>query len=58
MTRPVAAGAIRHGRHYPDGMSTERQPLTAPECVFCRIVAGEVPATIVAADDELSLIHI
>jgi len=52
VTRPVAAGAIRHGRHYPDGMSTERQPLTAPECVFCRIVAGEVPATIVAADDE------
>ncbi len=52
MNRPIAAGAIPHGRHYPDGMSTERQPLTSPECVFCRIVAGEVPATIVAADDK------
>lgn len=24
-------------------------PVTAPDCLFCRIVAGEVPATIVAS---------
>lgn len=33
-------------------MSPEhREPLTAPECVFCRIVAGEIPADIVAETD-------
>jgi histidine triad (HIT) family protein len=25
--------------------------VTAPDCLFCRIVAGEVPATVVARDD-------
>lgn len=25
--------------------------LTAPDCVFCRIVAGEVPATVVAQNE-------
>lgn len=26
--------------------------LTAPDCLFCRIVAGEVPATMVAENDQ------
>lgn len=26
----------------------DRAPLTAPDCVFCRIVAGELPAEIIA----------
>lgn len=26
--------------------------LTSPECLFCRIVAGEVPATVVATNDD------
>jgi histidine triad (HIT) family protein len=25
--------------------------VTAPDCLFCRIVAGDVPATVVARDD-------
>ncbi len=33
--------------------STESERLTAPECLFCRIVAGEVPATVVASDDAV-----
>ncbi|WP_250444724.1 HIT domain-containing protein [Actinotalea sp. C106] len=28
--------------------SNESAPLTAPDCLFCRIVAGAVPATVVA----------
>lgn len=27
-------------------------PVTAPDCLFCRIVAGEVPATLVAENDS------
>lgn len=27
-------------------------PLTAPDCLFCRIVAGEVPAQLVAENDR------
>lgn len=27
-------------------------PLTSPGCLFCRIVAGEVPATLVAENDD------
>jgi histidine triad (HIT) family protein len=27
-------------------------PATDPDCLFCRIVAGEIPATIVAQDDR------
>lgn len=27
-------------------------PLTSPDCLFCRIVAGDVPATIVATSDD------
>lgn len=27
--------------------------LTSPECLFCRIVAGEIPADVVAADDRV-----
>lgn len=26
--------------------------MTAPDCLFCRIVAGEIPATIAARDDR------
>ncbi len=26
-------------------------PVTAPDCLFCRIVAGEIPATVVAESD-------
>lgn len=37
--------------HYSGGMSHEHDPLTAPDCVFCRIVAGEIPADVVAATD-------
>lgn len=33
-------------------MSPEHhEPLTAPDCVFCRIVAGEIPADVVAGTD-------
>lgn len=28
-------------------------PLTAPDCVFCRIVAGELPADVVASTDRV-----
>lgn len=28
-------------------------PVTAPDCLFCRIVAGAVPATIVAENDQV-----
>lgn len=31
----------------------EHDPVTAPDCLFCRIVAGEVPATIVASTDRV-----
>lgn len=27
--------------------------LTSPECVFCRIVAGEIPADVVLADERV-----
>lgn len=27
------------------------EPLTAPDCLFCGIVAGEIPATVVASTD-------
>lgn len=27
-------------------------PVTVPDCLFCRIVIGEVPATVVAEDDR------
>jgi len=27
-------------------------PVTAPDCLFCRIVAGEVPATMVAENEH------
>ncbi|KGM14298.1 histidine triad nucleotide-binding protein [Cellulomonas bogoriensis] len=34
-------------------MPTTAEPsLTAPDCVFCGIVAGEVPATVVASDER------
>lgn len=33
-------------------MSHEREPLTAPDCIFCQIVAGEIPAEVVATTDE------
>ncbi|MDT0165317.1 HIT domain-containing protein [Actinotalea sp. AC32] len=33
-------------------MTPERSPLTAPDCLFCRLVAGEVPATLVASTDD------
>ncbi|HEY3438022.1 MAG TPA: histidine triad nucleotide-binding protein [Actinotalea sp.] len=33
-------------------MSPTREPLTAPDCLFCRIVAGEVPVDTVASDDR------
>ncbi len=26
-------------------------PVTAPDCLFCRIVAGEIPSTVVAESD-------
>ena len=29
------------------------EPLTAPECLFCRIVAGEIPAEVVARTDTV-----
>jgi histidine triad (HIT) family protein len=29
-----------------------RPPSTSPDCLFCRIVAGTVPATIVATSDD------
>lgn len=32
-------------------MSPEHESLVTPECLFCRIVAGEVPATIVAENE-------
>lgn len=32
-------------------MSPDEAPLTAPDCLFCRVVAGEVPAEVVAATD-------
>ena len=28
-----------------------REPLTAPDCLFCGIVAGQVPATVVASTE-------
>lgn len=28
-----------------------------PDCLFCRIIAGEIPATIVYRDDELTAIR-
>lgn len=33
-------------------MADPSTPLTAPDCVFCRIVAGELPATVVASNDR------
>lgn len=33
-------------------MAHDSTPLTAPDCVFCAIVAGESPATIVASTEE------
>lgn len=32
--------------------SSEPGTLTAPDCVFCRIVAGELPATVVASTER------
>lgn len=32
-------------------MSSPRDPLTAPDCLFCRIVAGAVPAEVIASND-------
>lgn len=29
------------------------EPLTVPDCLFCRIVAGEVPATVVHSTDRV-----
>lgn len=36
--------------HYPAGMSPAA--LTSPDCLFCRLVAGDVPATLVASTDQ------
>lgn len=36
--------------HYPGGMSPAA--LTSPDCLFCRLVAGDVPATLVASTDQ------
>ena len=33
-------------------MTTPQGPLTAQDCLFCGIVAGEVPATVVASSDR------
>ena len=33
-------------------MSPSREPLTAPDCLFCRIIAGEVPVDTVSADEH------
>lgn len=43
---PARAGLPRP--HYPGAMS----PVTAQDCLFCRIVAGEVPATLVAENES------
>ena len=32
-------------------MSPQQEPLTAPDCIFCRIVSGEIPADIVASTE-------
>jgi histidine triad (HIT) family protein len=37
-----------------EGPATRRRD---PACLFCRIVAGELPATVVHADDELLAIR-
>lgn len=34
-------------------MSQEEQPLTAPDCLFCRIVAGELPADVVLSTEQV-----
>ncbi|HCR04282.1 MAG TPA: histidine triad nucleotide-binding protein [Gemmatimonadetes bacterium] len=38
----------------PSGYSSRKEPrLSDPNCLFCRIVRGEIPATIVYQDDQL-----
>jgi histidine triad (HIT) family protein len=32
------------------------QPMTDPDCIFCKIIAGELPAQIVA-EDERTIVH-
>ncbi|WP_225754770.1 HIT domain-containing protein [Actinotalea sp. Marseille-Q4924] len=35
----------------PSADDHRRPRLTAPDCVFCRVVAGELPATVVAENE-------
>lgn len=39
--------------HYPGGMSSAESRLAVPDCLFCRIVAGEVPADVVARSERV-----
>lgn len=48
--RPPSSQATRSAAVYPGGMSSDAEvPTTAPDCLFCAIVAGTVPADVVAS---------
>jgi histidine triad (HIT) family protein len=48
--RPIEQPS-EHGSR-PGRRQEDQQPPTDPSCLFCRIVAGEIPATVIAATAE------
>jgi NAD(P)-dependent dehydrogenase (short-subunit alcohol dehydrogenase family)/diadenosine tetraphosphate (Ap4A) HIT family hydrolase len=46
-------GALPSGRHAAgDLLAAGVGPARDPDCIFCKIVAGEVPATVIGGDDR------
>jgi histidine triad (HIT) family protein len=49
----IILAGTRPRRQYPGGMSAQApRPSSSPDCLFCRIVAGAIPAEMVATSER------